>query len=65
VNGPAVIVADEPTGELDGATEERVLELLGEEAARGVAVVVATHSEAVAAEAHRIVALEDGRVVER
>nr|WP_275403955.1 ABC transporter ATP-binding protein [Pseudonocardia acidicola] len=61
-NGPAVVLADEPTGELDSGTEASVLELLLGTAARGVAVVVASHSPAVAAAAQRVVRLRDGRV---
>jgi putative ABC transport system ATP-binding protein len=63
VNQPAVVVADEPTGELDSVTEQRVLEMLRRAADRGTAVVVATHSDAVAAIADRVVELVDGRVV--
>ena len=62
-NDPAVVLADEPTGELDSASEARVLDLLLERAAAGGAVVVATHSPAVAAVAARTVHLEDGRVL--
>ncbi len=62
-NDPAVVLADEPTGELDSASEARVLDLLWERAAAGGAVVVATHSRAVAAVAARTVHLEDGRVL--
>ena len=62
-NDPAVVLADEPTGELDSASEARVLDLLMERAAAGGAVVVATHSPAVAAVAARTVHLEDGRVL--
>jgi len=62
-NDPAVVLADEPTGELDSASEARVLDLLWERAAAGGAVVVATHSPAVAAVAARTVHLEDGRVL--
>jgi len=62
-NDPAVVLADEPTGELDSASEARVLDLLLERAAAGGAVVVATHSPAVAAVAARTVRLEDGRVL--
>jgi putative ABC transport system ATP-binding protein len=62
VNEPDVLIADEPTGELDSVTEERILALLDAEARRGRAIVVATHSDAVAAEAHRVVTIEDGRV---
>lgn len=57
-----VLLADEPTGELDSTTEQMVLGLLQESAADGVAIVVASHNPAVAAAAHRVVRLADGRV---
>jgi putative ABC transport system ATP-binding protein len=63
VNGPAVLLADEPTGEVDSENEARVVELLREEAARGTAVVVVTHSSALAGHADRMVRLLDGSVV--
>lgn len=63
VNRPLVLIADEPTGELDTVTEHNVLEALRGLAASGCAVVVATHSEAVAGSADRRVALVDGAVV--
>jgi len=59
---PAVVLADEPTGELDSATEDDVLDLLLTTTNRGVAVVAASHSPAVAAIADRVVHLRDGRV---
>ena len=62
-NDPAVLVADEPSGELDTTTEQRVLELLAAEAAAGRAIVVATHSDSVAAVASRVITLADGVVV--
>jgi putative ABC transport system ATP-binding protein len=62
-NDPVVLLADEPTGELDTATEATVLGLLVAAAERGAAVLVASHSPAVAAAAHRVVTLADGRVV--
>ncbi len=61
-NDPAVILADEPTGELDSATASRVLGLLRERAGDGAAVLVVTHSADVAAAADREVRLRDGRV---
>jgi putative ABC transport system ATP-binding protein len=61
-NDPTVLLADEPTGELDSATEAAVLDLLVRRARRGMAVVVASHSPAVAAAADRVIVLEDGRV---
>lgn len=62
-NDPAVLIADEPSGELDTATEQRVLELLAAEAAAGRAIVVATHSDSVAAVASCVITLADGVVV--
>ncbi len=61
-NDPAVVLADEPTGEVDDANEARVLDVLRQRAELGTAVVVVTHSPAVAAAADRTVALQDGRV---
>ena len=59
---PAVVLADEPTGELDSTTEDEILDLLRATAADDVAVVVASHSAALAAVADRVVALRDGQV---
>ena len=61
-NDPAVLLADEPTGELDGSTQDRVLELLRAEASRGTAVVVVTHNNVVAAASDREIRLADGQV---
>jgi putative ABC transport system ATP-binding protein len=63
VNQPAVVVADEPTAEIDRANERALLDLLRSEVDRGVALVVATHSSVVADLADRVVSLADGRVV--
>lgn len=61
-NDPVVLLADEPTGELDGATEDQVLRLLRSRAEHGVAIIIASHSPAVAAAADRVIALNDGKV---
>lgn len=58
---PVVLVADEPTGELDVDTERQVLTLIRSVAAEGAAVVVASHSAEVAAGADRVLRLVDGR----
>jgi ABC-type lipoprotein export system ATPase subunit len=64
VNDPALVLADEPTGNLDHAAGGEVLGLLAELGhERGVAVLVATHDPAVRAAADREVRLEDGRRV--
>ena len=61
-NDPPVILADEPTGELDSVTAARVLELLRERAAAGAGVLIVTHSPEVAASADREIQLLDGRI---
>ena len=61
-NDPAILLADEPTGELDEATATRVLALLRERAEDGMAVILVTHDAAVAATAGREIRLRDGRV---
>ncbi|MEA2496121.1 MAG: putative transport system ATP-binding protein [Thermoleophilaceae bacterium] len=61
-NDPPVLLADEPTGELDEATAERILGLLHDRAAQGAAIVIVTHNPHVAAAADREIRLRDGRV---
>ena len=61
-NDPPILLADEPTGELDGVTARRILGLLHCRAAEGGAVLVVTHSPEVAASADREIRLRDGRV---
>ena len=62
-NAPDVLLADEPTGELDAETEQRLLDLLRLQADRGCGVLVVTHSPDVVAIADRVVSLADGMVV--
>jgi putative ABC transport system ATP-binding protein len=61
---PRILLADEPTGEVDAGTESSILGLLSEQCRAGVAVLVATHSQALAARADRIIHLRDGRVTD-
>src|ERR1700722_7832643 len=63
VSAPKLILADEPTGNLDTANGEAVMALLTEAARAGVTVVMVTHSLAQAAAAQRTIKLLDGRVV--
>lgn len=63
-NDPPVLLADEPTGEVDRANETLILDLLRDRAAAGGAVVVATHSDRVASTADRVIGLMDGRCVD-
>lgn len=61
-NDPPVLLADEPTGELDAASARQVIALLRAHAKRGGAVILVTHNPTVAAAADRVVRLLDGRV---
>jgi putative ABC transport system ATP-binding protein len=60
---PSIVVADEPTASLDRSTVGAVVEALARQAARGAAIVVATHDPLVVAAASDVIELEQGRVV--
>jgi len=62
VNHPDLLLADEPTGNLDAKTGDGILDLLSELNDGGQTIVMVTHDPRIAAHAHRIVTLEDGRV---
>ncbi|MBL7138044.1 MAG: ABC transporter ATP-binding protein [Bacteroidales bacterium] len=62
VNNPAIILADEPTGNLDSKTSIEILGLLEEIHRMGNTVIVVTHEEDIALHAHRIIRLMDGEV---
>ncbi|MBA3586222.1 MAG: macrolide ABC transporter ATP-binding protein/permease, partial [Chloroflexi bacterium] len=64
VNEPAVILADEPTGELDSSTAETLMTTLrGLNGDRGVTVIIVTHDAGIAGATDRVVRLSDGKVV--
>lgn len=62
VNRPSIILADEPTGNLDTATSMEIMNLFGEIQAAGNTVILVTHEEDIAECAHRVVRLRDGKV---
>jgi len=63
VNDPAILLADEPTGNLDTATTEEILGLLDQLHQSGATIIVVTHEADVAARTQRTIELRDGRVV--
>lgn len=63
IHCPPLVVADEPTGNLDSENGARVLELLKELNAAGQTIVMATHSEEAGAVGHRVVRMKDGHII--
>jgi putative ABC transport system ATP-binding protein len=62
VNQPPILLADEPTGNLDQATSREIMELLALLGGQGMTIIMVTHSEASAAHAGRVVRMADGRL---
>lgn len=63
INDPTVLLADEPTGNLDTATSEDVLSLFGKLSAQGRTIIMVTHDEDVAHHANRVIRVRDGSIV--
>ncbi|MGH2874064.1 MAG: ABC transporter ATP-binding protein [Solirubrobacteraceae bacterium] len=63
VGEPAIVLADEPTGNLDSVTGEQILELLQQLNAQGATIIVITHDQELAARLHRQVHMRDGLIV--
>ena len=62
VNKPAILLADEPTGNLDSQTTREIMDLFRELHDQGQTIIIVTHEEDVAADCQRIIRLSDGRV---
>ena len=62
VNNPSIILADEPTGNLDTATGAEIMAIFDELQAKGNSILLVTHEEDVARHAHRVIRLRDGLV---
>ena len=63
MNAPAVVLADEPTGNLDSKSSQEIVELLKfSNRAYGQTLIVITHDESIALQADRILSIEDGQI---
>lgn len=63
VGNPSIILADEPTGNLDSATSEEIMALFGRVYDAGNTVILVTHSEQIASYARRVICIRDGQIV--
>ena len=62
INHPSILLADEPTGNLDSKTSEEIMKLFAQIHQAGNTIILVTHEEDIARHAHRIVKLKDGIV---
>ncbi len=65
VNDPSILLADEPTGNLDSQTSEEIMNVFEGLAAQGQTVIMVTHEADIAAHARRVVVLRDGLIALR
>jgi putative ABC transport system ATP-binding protein len=64
INTPSILLADEPTGNLDSRTGDEIMTLFDQLNREGNTIIVVTHEEDIAARAGRVVRLRDGRIVD-
>jgi putative ABC transport system ATP-binding protein len=62
---PSIIIADEPTGNLDSARGEEIMKLLKELNKQGITLIIITHDQSIARQAGRIIQIKDGQLTER
>jgi putative ABC transport system ATP-binding protein len=62
VNNPSILLADEPTGNLDSTTSEEIMRVFEDLASQGQTVIMVTHEPDIAAHARRVVVLRDGLI---
>ena len=64
VNKPAIILADEPTGNLDSVTGQEIMSLFHDLNKEGVTLIIVTHEDEIAKQAKRVIHMKDGRIVQ-
>lgn len=64
VNNPLVILADEPTGNLDSKSSQHIMDILLAQSQKGITIIVVTHEEDIASYTHRTIYLSDGNIIE-
>jgi putative ABC transport system ATP-binding protein len=62
VNSPSILLADEPTGNLDSKTGEEIMQLFDQLYRQGNTIILVTHEHDIAAHAHRVIHIRDGKV---
>ena len=62
VNNPSIVLADEPTGNLDSKTGEEIMALFGNLHRQGNTIILVTHEMDIAQHAHRVIFIRDGRI---
>jgi putative ABC transport system ATP-binding protein len=62
VNSPSIVLADEPTGNLDSKTGEEIMAIFARLHAQGNTIILVTHENDIAQHTHRIIRLRDGRI---
>lgn len=63
VNNPKIILADEPTGNLDSQSENQVMDILKDLNAQGMTVIMVTHEDEIGSQCHRVIRMRDGRII--
>ena len=64
VNNPSIILADEPTGNLDSKSGHEIMNILDDLHDRGNTIILVTHEDEIAKHAHRVIRLLDGKIIE-
>jgi putative ABC transport system ATP-binding protein len=64
VNSPSIILADEPTGNLDSKSSEEIMRLFNDLHSNGNTIILVTHEDDIASHAHRTIKLLDGKIIE-